>query len=133
MVEADHVGSIIMNDLERLHKHLLSYPETTEEFPFGPNAAVYKVAGKLFAILIPDELPARMNLKCDPDRAVDLRTGHEAIEPGYHMNKKHWNTLVLDGSLKEDFVEELVRHSFDLVVAGLKKDAREMVREQLSD
>ena len=78
-------------------------------------------------------MPVRMNLKCDPDRAIELRTEHEAVEPGYHMNKKHWNTLVLDGSLSEEFVEELVRHSFDLVVAGLKKDLREKVQEQLTD
>jgi len=118
-----------MNDLERLHRVLLSFPETTEEFPFGPEAAVYKVAGKMFAILIPDEVPARMNLKCDPERAVTLRGEHEAILPGYHMNKQHWNTLELDGSLVDDFVEELIEHSFDLVVAGHRRETWERIRD----
>lgn len=117
-----------MNDLERLHRFLLAFPETSEEFPFGPEAAVYKVAGKMFALLIPDDMPARMNLKCDPDRAVVLRDEHAAILPGYHMNKRHWNTLELDGSLPDDFVEELIGHSFDLVVAGHKRAVRERIR-----
>lgn len=118
-----------MNDLERLHLLLLSFPMTTEEFPFGPDAAVYKVAGKLFAILLPDENPPRMNLKCDPERAVLLREEHEAMLPGYHMNKKHWNTLILNGSLREEFIEELVRDSFDLVVAGHAKKIRDKLAE----
>ena len=117
-----------MNDLERIHRFLLTFPETTEEFPFGPEAAVYKVAGKVFAILIPDDVPVRMNLKCDPERAVVLRDEHDAILPGYHMNKKHWNTLELDGSLGDGFVEELIAHSFDRVVAGHKRDVKERVR-----
>lgn len=120
-----------MNDLEQLHRTLLSYPETTEEFPFGPNAAVYKVAGKMFAILLPDEIPVRMNLKCDPDRAVELRDLYEAVLPGYHQNKRHWNTLVLDGSLPDAFVEELIDHSFQLVLAGLPRKHREFVEERL--
>lgn len=114
-----------MNDLEQIHLNLISRPQTTEEFPFGPEAAVYKVAGKMFAILSPDKLPPALNLKCDPDRAVELRAEYEAILPGYHMNKKHWNTLELDGSLPDPLVIELIDHSFELVVAGLPKKLRE--------
>ena len=120
-----------MNDIERLRKHLLAYPETTEETPFGPEVLVYKVASKMFALLIPDEVPVRMNLKCDPERALELRDTHAAILPGYHQNKKHWNTLELDGSLTDGFVEELIRHSFDCVLAGFSKAARERILGQI--
>jgi predicted DNA-binding protein (MmcQ/YjbR family) len=84
----------------------------------------------MFALLIPDEVPVRMNLKCDPERALELRDQYEAIRPGYHQNKKHWNTLDLDGSLPDEFVEELIRHSFDCVLAGLSKAARERISSQ---
>jgi len=120
-----------MNDLELLRDFALSLPETTEETPFVPELAVYKVAGKMFGTLSPDDVPVPMNLKCDPDRAIELRSEHEAIRPGYHMNKKHWNTIELDGSLSDDFVRELIRHSYDLVVAGHKKEVRERLLNAL--
>ena len=120
-----------MNDLSRLRDHLLTYPETTEETPFGPETLVYKVAGKMFAIMTPDDFPVRMNLKCDPDRALDLRDQHEAIIPGWHMNKRHWNTVLLDGSLNDTFVEELIRHSFECVLAGHPKKVREKIEPLL--
>ncbi len=106
---------------------LLARPGTTEETPFGPEVLVYKVAGKMFATLGVHEATdtARMNLKCDPDRAEQLRGEYEGILPGYHMNKRHWNTLVLDGGLPRALVEELVEHSWQLVVAGLPRAARE--------
>ena len=116
-----------MNDLERLRTTLLALPETTEETPFGPEVLVYKVAGKMFATMTPDEVPVRMNLKCDPDRALELRDAHAAILPGYHMNKRHWNTLELEGSLSDAFVEELIRHSFERVLAGHPKKIRERI------
>ncbi|MEM1443378.1 MAG: MmcQ/YjbR family DNA-binding protein [Verrucomicrobiota bacterium] len=114
-----------MSDLETVYHQLLQKPATEEGFPFGPEAAVYKVAGKMFAILIPEDMPPRLNLKCDPDRAVALRDEYEAILPGYHMNKKHWNTLELDGSLPANLVGELIDHSYELVVAGLPRKQRE--------
>ena len=120
-----------MNDVEQLRNFALSLPETTEETPFGPEVAVYKVAGKMFGTLSPDDVPVPMNLKCDPERAIELRDQHEAILPGYHMNKKHWNTVKLDGSLRDDLVIELIRHSYDLVVAGHKKDVRERLLKAL--
>lgn len=121
-----------VNDIERLREAMLAFPETSEETPFGPEVLVYKVAGKMFATLVPEEVPVPMNLKCDPDRALELRDRHEAIEPGYHMNKRHWNTLRLDGSLGDDLVIELIGHSFDCVVAGHKKAVRERIRGMTS-
>ncbi|MAS96991.1 MAG: MmcQ-like protein [Verrucomicrobiales bacterium] len=114
-----------MNDIVQIRETLLSFAETTEETPFGPEVAVYKVAGKMFATLVPEEFPVPMNLKCDPDRAVVLRDEHEAITPGYHMNKKHWNTLILDGSIPQPLVLELIEHSYYCVVRGHNKATRE--------
>ena len=105
----------------------LSLPEVEETTPFGPDGLVYKVAGKMFALAgLKDEV-GRMNLKCDPERAVELREEWEAVEPGYHMNKKHWNTVIFDGSLPSDLLRELLEHSYDLVVAGMPKKLRESV------
>ena len=112
---------------DEFQQYLLSRPHTTEEQPFGPDVLVYKVKGKMFATLgvDDDDGKGRANLKCDPDRAVDLRDAHSAVLPGYHMNKRHWNTLILDGSLPDSLVRELVIHSWELVVAGLPKKVRE--------
>ena len=112
-------------DLPEAIDHCLAKPSVEETTPFGPEVLVYKVVDKMFALTNPSEFPPRMNLKCDPDRAVELREAFEAIIPGYHMNKKHWNTLVLDGSLKPALVRELIDHSHDLVVASLTKKQRE--------
>lgn len=105
--------------------HMLAMEKVTEETPFGPDVLVYKVLGKMFATLGFEDEVGRMNLKCDPDRAMELRDEYEAIIPGYHMNKKHWNTLVLDGSLGANLVVELMEHSYGLVVNGLTKKLRE--------
>ncbi|MEM7015181.1 MAG: MmcQ/YjbR family DNA-binding protein [Verrucomicrobiota bacterium] len=113
-----------MNDLEQIRSQLLSYPDTTEETPFGPDVLVYKVSGKMFATLSPEDVPVPMNLKCDPDRAIELRDEYEAIDPGYHMNKRHWNTLQLDGSLPDSLVSELIDHSFECVLKKLPKRKR---------
>ena len=117
-------------DLEEARDYLLAKPATTEGTPFGPEILVYKVKGKMYAILSPDDVPGRMNLKCDPDRALELRDQHESIIPGFHMNKKHWNTLILDGSLPARLVSELIDHSYDLVVAGLTKKLRAELEEE---
>lgn len=111
---------------DELREYLLSRQATTEEQPFGPEVLVYKVKGKMFATLGFDDADGngRVNLKCDPDRSVDLRAEHDAILPGYHMNKRHWNTLVLDGSLSPTLVRELIDHSWALVAAGLPRKIR---------
>ncbi|QQL46153.1 MmcQ/YjbR family DNA-binding protein [Sulfuriroseicoccus oceanibius] len=108
----------------------LALPHVTEETPFGPTALVYKVGGKIFAITLPDDHPPRINLKCDPDRAVTLRDQFDAITPGYHMNKKHWNTVILDHSLPDSLITDLIRHSYDLVVAGLPKKVRATITSE---
>ena len=108
---------------------LLSQPAAEEGTPFGPEVLVYKVGGKMFATLSPEDVPARMNLKCDPERALELRDGHESVLPGYHMNKRHWNTLVLDQSLGAEMIGELIVHSYDLVRASLTRKVREALPE----
>lgn len=108
-------------DLPDVIEHCLSKPGAEETTPFGPDTLVYKVKGKVFALTTPDEFPARVNLKCDPERAVVLREEYESVIPGYHMNKKHWNTLILDGSLPSKLVRELIDHSYGLVASGAKK------------
>ena len=89
-------------------------------YPFGEQAAVYKVAGKVFAIVGVEGTPARLTLKCDPEHGEALRSEHAAITPGYHMNKRHWITVTLDGSLPPTTIEELVEDSFDLVAPAKK-------------
>ncbi|MFC5049340.1 MmcQ/YjbR family DNA-binding protein [Rubritalea spongiae] len=111
----------------------MALPEVEETTPFGPDALVYKVAGKIFAVTQPDDVPSRINLKCDPDRALELRDQYEWVKPGWHMNKRHWNTVVLDGGAPDALLVELVRHSYQLVVAGMKKAERERLQQLLDD
>lgn len=98
--------------------------QSSEDFPFGPDAYVYKVAGKIFAILSETASVARVNLKCDPAEAIMLRDIFPAVTPGYHMNKQHWNTLLLDGSVPENEVKRQIEHSYQLVVRSLPKARR---------
>ncbi|MEV6653804.1 MmcQ/YjbR family DNA-binding protein [Streptomyces sp. NPDC051219] len=97
---------------------------TAEEFPFTPEHSVFKVCGKMFALSALEEEPLTVSLKCDPDLAVQLRAEHPAIVPGWHLNKRHWNTVTLDGSLPDRTVREMIEDSYDLVVAGLPKAER---------
>lgn len=108
-------------DIEILRQFCLHKPGVTEGFPFDEVTLVFKVMGKMFAILALDDTPKRINLKCDPEKAIQLRVEYSSILPGYHSNKKYWNTLVLDGSLPDELVYELINHSFELVLAGLPK------------
>jgi predicted DNA-binding protein (MmcQ/YjbR family) len=100
----------------------LAQPEADEVFPFGVEAAVYRVAGKMFAILVDD--PVRLSLKCDPGEAEALRAAFPAVQPGYHLNKRHWNTVAIDGSVPDALMREWIVESYELVVAGLPKAAR---------
>ena len=111
-------------DLSAAIAHCLAKPGAGETTPFGPEVLVYKVAGKMFALADPDDVPPRMNLKCDPGRALELREQYEGIIPGYHMNKRHWNTVLLDGSIPGDLIRDLIYHSYHLVVASLPKSKR---------
>jgi len=111
-------------DLERLRAYLLAKPGAVEDFPFDPVTLVVKVGGKMFALVGLDETPLRLNLKCDPLKAEVLREYYPAVLPGYHMNKRHWNTLVLDGSIPTDDVLAMIDESYQLVVQGLSKGKR---------
>jgi predicted DNA-binding protein (MmcQ/YjbR family) len=102
-------------DLPDLIAHCLAKPGAEETTPYGPDHLVYKVGGKIFALTSPDDFPPRVNLKCDPERALELRDRYEAIIPGYHMNKRHWNTVILDGSLPDKLIRDLIDHSYQLV------------------
>lgn len=110
---------------QELRALCLSFAAAVEDFPFNPETSVFKVQGKLFALTNLDARPLRVNLKCDPEDAVRLRTDHEGlIVPGRHMNKRHWNTVTVDGALPDRLVRELVEDSYDLVVAGLPRADR---------
>ena len=94
----------------------LSLPNVEESFPFGEEVLVLKVKGKMFLAISLNNIPLQFNAKCDPERAISLREEYAAIQPGYHMNKKHWNTIFLDGSISTRLIEELIRDSYQLVV-----------------
>ncbi|WP_369214931.1 MmcQ/YjbR family DNA-binding protein [Streptomyces flavofungini] len=109
---------------EELRAFCLSFNDAVEEFPFTPETSVFKVAGKMFALASLDRRPLTVNLKCDPDLAVQLRAAHPEIAPGYHMNKRHWNTVTADAALPDAQLRELIEDSYDLVVAGLPRARR---------
>ena len=107
-------------NIEAFRDYCLAKPGVSEETPFGPDTLVFKVGGKIFA-LTDIETFASVNLKCDPIRAIQLREDYEAIKPGYHMNKKHWNTVMVNSQVPHPLFIELVDHSYNLVYAGLSK------------
>ncbi|MGH2876347.1 MAG: MmcQ/YjbR family DNA-binding protein [Solirubrobacteraceae bacterium] len=111
-------------DAGRLRTLCLSFPGSEETFPFGFETSVFKVAGKMFALSRLTHPPLRVSLKCEPLLAEQLRAAHAAIDAGYHLNKRHWNTVTLDGSLSDEMVAELVEDSYDLVVSGLPQARR---------
>lgn len=113
---------------ESIREFIIALPAVEETFPFDQQTLVFKVKGKMFALTDVDEFIS-INLKCDPERAAELREQHDAILPGYHMNKKHWNTVLLDGYLADKMIKELIVHSYQLVVAGMPKKMQEEVRE----
>ncbi|MFI6932997.1 MmcQ/YjbR family DNA-binding protein [Streptomyces sp. NPDC050287] len=110
---------------QELRAFCLSFNEAVEDFPFRPEISVFKVLGKLFALTTLDARPLTVNLKCDPEDAIRLRAEHPGlIVPGWHMNKRHWNTVTVDGDLPDGLVRELIEDSYDLVVAGLPRAER---------
>jgi predicted DNA-binding protein (MmcQ/YjbR family) len=113
-------------DMETLSEYCLQKAGVEETFPFGEETLVFKVGGKIFLLASLTE-GNRFNAKCDPDRAVELRERHEEVQPGYHMNKRHWNTVRMDGSLKAKEIREMIDHSYEIVVAGLPKKVREEI------
>ncbi len=107
-------------DIESLQQYCLSKPGAEETLPFGPDTLVYKVNGKVFLLVGLDQDPLRFNVKCDPEIAIELREEHACVLPGFHMNKKHWNTIVVDGSVPSKTLREWIDWSYDLV-KGKKK------------
>ena len=110
-------------DIETYRSYCLAKRGVTEEFPFDNNTLVFKVMGKMFALSSVTNF-ASINLKCDPEEAVGLRETHDAVIPGYHMNKKHWNTVLMDGSLSNKLVLSFIDKSYDLVVLSLTKSQK---------
>lgn len=115
----------IMN-IEEFREYCLSKPATAECFPFDENTLVFKVAGKMFALT--DIVDAfSINIKCDPETAIGLREHYDCVQPGYHMNKKHWNTIIIDGSVSDALLREWIDSSYDLIVSSLSKGQRALV------
>jgi predicted DNA-binding protein (MmcQ/YjbR family) len=111
-------------DARELKELCLALPGAAEEFPFNDEVSVFKVGGKMFALSALDAAPLRVSLKCDPELAPHLRDTYPAVTPGYHLNKRHWNTVTIDGSLPEAMVIDLIKDSYDLVVVSLPKSRR---------
>ena len=105
--------------IEAFQEFCLSLPDTTEEFPFGPDTLVYKVRGKIFALADLNTFES-VNLKCDPEEAIELRERYTAVQPGYHMNKKHWNTVSLDHTISDKLLTTWIKNSYDLVAPKKK-------------
>jgi predicted DNA-binding protein (MmcQ/YjbR family) len=114
-------------DARELRRWCLEQPGAIEEFPFGPENSVFKVGGKIFAISALERTPLDVSVKCEPELAEQLRASYAAIRPGYHLNKRHWNTLVLDGTLSDQLVRELIQDSYDLVAHALPKRVRKQL------
>ena len=108
----------------QLRRWCLEQPGASEEFPFDFEHSVFKVAGKMFALVSLGDSPGSVSLKCDPDLAASLRGRYAAITAGYHLNKRHWNTITLDGSVPDDEVADLIDHSWELVTAHLPRAER---------
>jgi len=112
-------------NIEEIREYCLSKPGVTEGFPFDEQTLVFKVMNKMFALVGLERIPPFINLKCDPDRAIELRAQYESIQPGYHMHKAQWNSVFFAEGLSRDLVLELIDHSYELVVARLRKKDRE--------
>lgn len=111
-------------EFEAISAYCLEKKGTTASYPFGEGVLVFKVLDKMFVLIFEEVNPLRINLKCDPEDAQALRAEHPAITGAYHMNKEHWNSLYLDGSLPRELIIELIDHSYELVVKGMKKGDR---------
>ncbi|MET0636344.1 MAG: MmcQ/YjbR family DNA-binding protein [Chitinophagaceae bacterium] len=110
--------------IESLREYCLSKEGTTEELPFGPDTLVFKINGKIYLLVGLDNEPLSFNVKCDPQKAVLLREEYPSVTPGFHMNKQHWNTIVVDGSVSDKLLREWIDHSYDLVAGKSKSTAK---------
>jgi predicted DNA-binding protein (MmcQ/YjbR family) len=117
-------------DLKELLTYCIAKPGATESHPFGPGALVVKVGAKMFAIIAEDTEPLTVSLKCEPEIAIVLRESYESVRPGYHLNKRHWNTVTLEGTVQDKHVLEWVDDSYDLVVDTLPRRVREEINDR---
>lgn len=111
-------------DLETIRKYCMAKKNTTESFPFGETTLVFKVRGKIFLLMGLDERPLQFNVKCEPELAVELRETYSSVIPAFHMNKKHWNTVIIDGQVSSKQIREMIDASYDLVVKSLPRKER---------
>jgi predicted DNA-binding protein (MmcQ/YjbR family) len=115
-------------NIEELRNYCITKKAVEESLPFGPDTLVFKVAGKIFLLAGLDSRPLQFNVKCDPEKAIALREQHSNVLPGYHMNKKHWNTVIADESASDKLLKEWIDHSYNIVVKGLTKKERESLK-----
>lgn len=116
-------------NIEQIREYCLKKKGVKEEFPFDEETLVFKVLGKIFLLASLESLPLQINLKCDPEKAIDLREEYDAVQPGYHMNKKHWITVIIDGTISEQKIKEWIDDSYNLVRAGLKKSVLKTLKK----
>ena len=117
-------------NIEQIREYCLKKKGVTEELPFDEETLVFKVMGKMFLLVPLEKVPLQINLKCDPEKAVELREQFESVQPGYHMSKKHWNTVIIDGSIPKKELFEWIDDSYELVVSGLKKSDIQKLMDQ---
>jgi predicted DNA-binding protein (MmcQ/YjbR family) len=115
-------------NIETISEYCLSKKGTIEDFPFDEETLVFKVGGKMFALIPLEKIPLQINLKCDPEKAIELREHFEDVLPGWHMSKKYWNTIILEGNIRWNDLKEWIDHSYDEVVKGLKKTERNKIK-----
>jgi predicted DNA-binding protein (MmcQ/YjbR family) len=108
-------------DLAEFREYCLDKPSATEDTPFGDDVLVFRVGGKIFSLTSLERFPVTVNLKCDPDLALELRDRYDQVRPGYHMNKKHWNTVEIDGGIPDGELRKMIDHSYNLVAKSLPK------------
>ncbi len=112
-------------NIESLREYCLLKKAVTEDFPFGETTLVFRVKEKIFLLVSLNADPLQFNAKCDPEKAIELREKYDAVKPGYHMNKKHWNTVVIDGSISTKLIKEMIDDSYDLIIQSFPKKLRE--------
>ncbi len=120
-------------DLGEFREYCLAKPRVTEGTPFGETVLVFKVSGKMFALAALDEVPTRVNLKCDPDLALELRDRYDQVTPGYHMNKRHWNTVEIESGIPDAELRKMIDHSYDLVAKNLPKSTAKVGAQSRRD
>ena len=116
-------------NIEAIREYCYIKKGISEDFPFDEDTLVIRVMNKIFLLASLEKIPLQINLKCDPELAVEYRERYEAVQPGYHMHKSHWNTVIMDGSVPQKELKEMIDHSYELVVSGLKKSEREALNQ----